>query len=203
MAIKPTTITKVESVFLEHGGTLRISEALRQGLNRSTLYAMVASGHLERLARGLYRLPDLPSIGNPDLVMVSQRVPSGVICLISALAFHGLTTQVPHVVWIAMKYQSRTPHLDYPPIRIVRFKDEAFSAGVETHKVDQVPVKIYSREKTIADCFKFRNKLGPDVAREALRLYVESGDSDIEELLRMARICRIQGILKPYLEALL
>lgn len=191
------------SVFRDGGGTLRMSEALQQGVSRHTLYALVEDGTLERLSRGLYRLADLEPVANPDLVTVSQRVPDGVICLISALDFHGLTTQIPHVVWVAIPRGNWEPKLDWPPIRVMEFGERAYQAGVETHELDGVAVRIYCPEKTLADHFKYRGRIGLDVALEALQFYVRRGHPRIGELLAMARVCRVERVMMPYLQALL
>lgn len=194
---------RAETVFREQGGTLRMSVALRHGITRYVLYAMLEEGKLERLARGVYRLADLPSLGNPDLVTVAQRIPKGVICLVSALAFHELTTQIPHVVWVAVKRRSRVPRIEWPPVRVLEFTGEAYSAGTETHALDGTPVSIYSREKTLADCFKYRNRIGRDIALEALTTYLRAGGTDIDALMKYARICRVSNVIRPYLEAML
>lgn len=188
-------------IFRERGGVLRASEALRAGIHPRTLYAMRDAGVIERLSRGLYRLVETPSLGNLDLVTVALKVPKGVICLVSALAFHNLTTQVPHEVYIALPRDSREPHLQYPPLQVFEFSGEAYSAGIETHELDGVPVRIYSPEKTLADCFKYRNKLGLDVAIEALKLYAERRNVEADEIMRFARICRVANVMRPYLEA--
>ena len=180
-----------------------MSEALRRGVNRHTLYSMVEEGTLERLSRGVYRLAELEPVANPDLVTVAQRIPGGVVCLISALAFHRLTTQIPHVVWVAVRRGVWEPKLDWPPIRIMEFGERAHQAGIEVHELDGVAVSIYSPEKTLADHFKYRNRIGLDIALESLRLYVERGHLKVEELLAMARVCRVERIMTPYLEALL
>ena len=189
--------------FRESGGTLRMAEALRRGINRYTLYSMVADGTLEKLSRGVYRLAELPLITQPDLVTVAQRIPGGVICLISALAFHGITTQIPHVVWVAIRRGAWAPSIDWPPTRIMEYGEPSYAAGTEVHEMDGAPVRVYSREKTIADCFKYRNKVGLSIALEGLRLYVESGHYMIGELMSMARVCRVERILRPYVEAML
>jgi len=182
---------------------LRTGEALRAGIHPDTLYAMRDSGHLERVSRGVYRLAGRPPLGNPDLVTVASRVPGGVICLISALSFHELTTQIPHEVDVALATGAREPRIDHPPIRTYRFTGESFTEGVETHEIDGVDVRIYSPEKTLADCFKFRNRIGLDTAVEALRSYRERGSIKVGELMRYASICRVKKILQPYLEAIL
>jgi len=191
------------NLFREHGGTLRTSEALRLGIHPRTLYAMRDSGLLEQLSRGLYRLADLPPLSNPDLATVALKVPQAVICLISALAFHELTTQIPHAVDIALPRRAERPRLDYPPLRIFWFSGLAWSEGIETHRFDEIPVRIYNPEKSVADSFKFRRKIGLDVALEALKLYRQHQHLDVSKLLHYARICRVEKVMKPYLEALL
>ena len=151
----------------------------------------------------MYRLAERPPLGNPDLVTVAKRVPNGVICLISALAFHDLTTQIPHEVHLALPRGAEEPRLDFPPIRAFRFTGKSFTEGIETHRLDGVPVRIYSPEKTLADCFKFRNKIGLDTVIEALRFYREQRSVKVDELLRFAAICRVTKVMRPYLEATL
>jgi len=166
------------------------------------LYSLRDRGVTELLSRGVHRLSDLPPVSNPDLVTVSIRFPNSVICLLSALAFHEITTQIPHEVSIAVTRESRTPVLDYPPLAVHRFSKTAFEAGIEKHDIDGVTVRIYSTEKTLADCFKFRNKLGMDVVLEALKFYKSRKSFNVRELMKYARICRVEKIMKPYLEAL-
>lgn len=192
-----------KSIFLKYGGTLRTRDAIQAGIHPRTLYAMKEAGVLERLARGLYRLVDLPRPGSPDLISVTLRVRNSVICLISALAFHEITTQIPHAVYLALRQGGRPPKLDHPPIRIFWFEGPAFSEGIEIHDIDGVPVRIYGPEKTLADCFKHRNKIGIDIAVEALKLYRKHKPLRADELVRYARICRVEKIMRPYLEAIL
>jgi predicted transcriptional regulator of viral defense system len=142
------SIENAIALFREQGGILRTGEALRLGIHPRTLYAMRDSGQLEQLSRGLYRLAELPLLSNPDLVTVALKVPQAVICLVSALAFHELTTQIPHVVDIALPNRAERPRLDYPPLRIFRFSGLAWSEGVETQRLDDVPVRIYGPEKS-------------------------------------------------------
>lgn len=191
------------ALFRQHGGTLRTAEALRLGIHPRTLYVMRDSGVLEQLSRGLYRLADLPPLSNPDLVTVALRIPQAVICLVSALAFHELTTQIPHAVDVALHNGATRPTLDYPPLRIFWFSGPAWSEGVETYQVDDVPVRIYGREKSIADSFKYRRKLGLDIALEALKLYRQGDKVDVSKLVHYTRICRVERVMRPYLEALL
>jgi predicted transcriptional regulator of viral defense system len=198
-----TTCDKAKTLFRCHGGLLRTSEALRFGIHPRTLYAMRDAGVLEQLSRGLYRLADLPPLGAPDLVAVTRKVPTGVVCLISALAFHDLTTQIPHAVYIALARGTEPPRLDYPPVRMFWFTGDAFTEGIETHTLDHISVPVYTPEKTLADCFKYRNKLGLDVALEGLKLYRQRRQMRLDELLRYTRICRVEKVMRPYLEALL
>jgi predicted transcriptional regulator of viral defense system len=190
------------AVFQKCGGTLRTSEALAAGIHPRVLYELRDSGELEQLARGVYRLASLPPLSDPDLATVAKRVPQGVICLISALAFHELTTQIPHAVHLALARTSREPVLEYPPICIYRFSKESFVAGIENLQIDDVSVRIYSAEKTLADCFKFRNKIGLDVALESLRMYRARRRPQLQQVLEFARICRVEKVVRPYLEAI-
>ena len=190
-------------VFKKHGGVLRTAEALRSGIHPRTLYAMRDSGLLERVSRGVYRLAESPPLGDPDLVTVATRIPGGVICLISALSYHELTTQIPHEVHVALPSGAEEPRLEHPPIRTYRFAGESFTAGIEVHVLDGVRVNIYNPEKTIADCFRFRNRIGLDTAIEALRSYRERGRIKVDELMRYASICRVTTVIRPYLEAIL
>ena len=188
---------------LRHGGVIRTAQAIRAGVHPRTLYALRDSGFLERLERGLYRLAELPEIGDPDLVTVALKVPAGVVCLISALAHHELTTQIPHEVSLALPRRSEYPRLRFPPIRVYWFSDQAIASGVDTHTIDGIPVRIFSPEKTIADCFKYRNKLGLDVALEALRLYCKRRRPNLDAVMRYTKIDRVQNVIRPYLEAML
>lgn len=167
------------------------------------LYSLRDKGVIEQVTRGVYRLAELPPVGNPDLVAVSLRFPSAVICLISALAFHELTTQIPHEISVAVLRGSRPPSLDYPPVHAYKFSEAAFKAGVEEHQIDGVTIRIYSPEKTLVDCFKFRNKIGMDIALEALKLYRSKKMFNLNMMLHYARICRVEKVMKPYLEATL
>lgn len=194
---------KAQAIFRKHGGTLRTTQAIAEGIHPRTLYTLRDAGILQRLSRGLYRLADSVPLANPDLVTVSLRVPEGVICLISALAFHELTTQIPHQIYIAIPRGASPPRIDYPPIRSFAFSKQVFAAGIEAHQLDKVPVRIYSPEKTLADCFKYRNKIGTDTALEAIRLYKEHRHIKVDALMRYAEICRVAKIMRPYLEAIL
>lgn len=194
---------QVRALFQQHRGTLRTKDAIAAGVHPRVLYALRDSGVLERLSRGLYRLADAPPLANPDLVTVALRVPESVICLVSALAFHRLTTQIPHEVYIALLRGSEPPRIEHPPIRNFWFTRAAFEAGIERHELDGYPVRIYSPEKTLADCFKYRNKLGLDTVVEALRLYKENRRANVQALTHFAEICRVMKVMRPYLEAIL
>ena len=190
-----------KDIFHRFGGILRTSELLKLGVHPRTLYQMRESGEIIELSRGVYRLAELPELENSDLVAVARRVPSGVICLVSALSFHALTTEIPHEVYLAIPRGKEKPRLDYPPTRVFHFSAESFSAGVEEYDTDGNLIKVFSPEKTIADCFKFRNKIGLDVAIEALkRCLVKNGSR--QKILEFARLCRVEKVIRPYLEAI-
>ncbi|MBP7693818.1 MAG: type IV toxin-antitoxin system AbiEi family antitoxin domain-containing protein, partial [Anaerolineales bacterium] len=177
-------------------------DALRLGITPRTLYALRAAGVITEMSRGLYRLADLPPLEYPDLVTAALKIPQGVICLISALAFHDLTTQIPHAVHVAVPAGAERPRLSYPPVRVFWFSGLAFSRGIETHTLDRVAVKVYSPEKTVADCFKLRHRLGLDIALEALRRQRQARPGQIDQLLYYARLNRVERVMRPYLEAL-
>lgn len=200
---KDNAFVEAASVFREHGGILRTMEAVRLGVHPRTLYAMRDAGALERLGRGLYRLADLPLLGNPDLVAVAMRVPDGVLCLLSALAVHEITTQIPHEIYVALKRGAEPPRLEHPPLRVFWFTGKAFTEGIETHQLDGVDVRVYGVAKTVADCFKYRNKLGLDVALDALKAYLREKRGGPDELVHFARVCRVEKVMRPYIEALL
>ena len=197
------TFETAEKIFKKNNGILRTGKAKKLGINEVILLQMCDEGLLVKEARGLYRLADLPPLSNPDLVQVAMRVPSSVICLISALAFYQLTTQIPYKVYIALPREVKAPRIEYPPLDIVYLSKKPYSAGIEKHILDEVKVRIYSREKTIADCFKFRNKTGLDIALEALKDYLRQPNRDIQGILNYARINRVEKIIRPYLQAAL
>ncbi len=200
--MKKSSISHAIEVFRRHGYMMRTQQALREGIAPRTLYEMRDRGLLTMLNRGLFRLADAPRLAQPDLAHVAMIVPKGVVCLISALAFHNLTNQIPHRVYLALPTHSEKPRLQYPPLALFWLSGEVFSAGIEVHQIDQIPVRIYGREKTVADCFKFRNKIGLDVAREALQEALRRG-CRVEVLLQYARIDRVDKIMQTYLESML
>jgi len=191
----------VQAVFRQHGGQLRISEALTQGISRYQFYRLRDEGLIEPVSRGLYRLADLPPIENPDLVAAATRFPHAVLCLISALDWHGITTQIPHAVHLAVERNTRLPVLDYPPVYGYRFSEKAFSEGIEQVVVDGISLQVYNPEKTLADCFKFRNRIGMDVVLEALELYRVRKTFRPGKLMEYAKVCRVAKVMAPYVEA--
>jgi predicted transcriptional regulator of viral defense system len=203
MERRKSRFEEAREVFLKHGGVMRTGEALAAGIHPQTLYEMRDSGAVDRLSRGVYRLADIPPLGNPDLVSVAVRVPESVVCLISALSFHDITLEIPHEIYIAVRRKTRPPRIDYPPVRVFRYSDAVFNAGVETHELDGVSVRIFSPEKTIVDCFRYRNKIGTSVAVEALRFYAERSRRDVTAIMEFARLCRVETVMRPYLEAVL
>ncbi|MBI3900000.1 MAG: type IV toxin-antitoxin system AbiEi family antitoxin domain-containing protein [Gammaproteobacteria bacterium] len=172
------------------------------GVHRQVLTRLVEVGELERVIRGVYRLPDHPLTEHHGLVMASAAVPHGVICLLSALQFHEIGTQIPSEVWIAIDRRARRPALKYPPLRIQRYSGAALSEGIESHRIEGRTVRVYNAAKTVADCFKYRNKIGIDVVLEALREAWRARRFTMDELNRYARICRVDRVMRPYLEAL-
>lgn len=171
-------------------------------IHRQILTRLVAEGLIERVVRGVYRLSEQPVTENHGLALAAVAVPQGVICLLSALQYHGIGTQLPSEVWMALDRRAWRPRLAYPPLRIVRYTGKALSAGVETHRMEGRPVKVYVPAKTVADCFKYRYKLGIDVALEALREGWRARRFTLDELDRYAAICRVQRVMRPYIESL-
>nr|WP_263831575.1 type IV toxin-antitoxin system AbiEi family antitoxin domain-containing protein [Salinibacter sp.] len=171
-----------------------------EGIPRQSLSRLVDRGDLVRIGRGLYRPPDHEVTAHHSLAVAAKRVPKGTVCLLSALQFHGLTTQNPLDVWLAIGHKDRDPTVDAVSLRIVRMSGEARTEGVETHEIEGVSVPIYEPAKTVADCFKYRSRVGLDVALEALRDFHEQGGS-IDALWHYADLCRVQTVIRPYMEA--
>lgn len=200
-------ISQTETPLAQNGealpnGVLRGRDLTQQGVSRQRVQRLLARGELVRIGRGLYARPDATMTENHTLAQVSARVPQGVICLASALQFHQLTTQNPWQVWLLIERHARVPHLDYPPLRVLRAGGEAFTEGVEEHSVEGVTVRVTSVAKTVADCFKYRNKTGLDVALEALRECLQERRTDRTLLRQYARVCRVERVMQPYMEAL-
>lgn len=178
-------------------------EIAAAGIHRQVLSRLVATAEIERVVRGLYKLPAQPITEHHGLAMAASSIPQGVVCLFSALQFHGVGTQLPSEIWIAVDRRSRRPALKYPPLRIFRFSGDALIEGVALHCIEGQSVRVYGVAKTLADCFKYRNKIGLDVALEALREAWRAQQFTMDELDRYARICRVQRVMQPYLEALI
>jgi len=177
-------------------------ELVAAGIHSQVLSRLVETGQLERVVRGVYRLPEQSVTEHHGLALVSAAVPQAAVCLLSALQFHGLGTQLPWEVWVALDRRARRPVLKFPPLRVFRFTGAALTSGVESHRIEGQSVRIYSVAKTIADCFKYRNKIGLDVALEALREAWRTRRLTMDELDHYARICRVERVMRPYMEAL-
>jgi len=195
-------IREAINLFKNREGVLRTSDALSAGIHPRNLYKLRDEGVIIRLERGLYKLNDDKPLSNPDLVIVAARIPSAKICLLSALDFHDLTKEIPHKVHIAIARTQRDPKIDHPPLQVYRFSDESLTEGVEKHTVDGQTIQVYNPAKTIADCFKFRNQIGNEIAIEALREGIRQGKATYKEIMRYAGICRVASVMKPYMEAL-
>ncbi|MEJ2737048.1 MAG: type IV toxin-antitoxin system AbiEi family antitoxin domain-containing protein [Anaerolineae bacterium] len=182
-------------------GVLRPRDLDAHGIPRIYLSRLCERGLLDRVGRGLYVLPDADVSEHHTLAEAGKRVPHGVVCLLSALRFHGLTTQSPSEVWLAIANKAWRPQVDYPPLRFVRFSERTLEAGVEEHSIEGVLVRIYNPAKTVADCFKYRNKIGLDVALEALRDCRRQRRCTNDELWHYAKICRVANVMRPYMEA--
>jgi predicted transcriptional regulator of viral defense system len=180
---------------------LRAREFIAMGVPRQAITRLVQSGEVQKLTRGLYALANYEPSQHQAIIEAQKRVPGGVICLLSALQFHDFTTQNPHEVWIAIDEKDRIPQLDYPPLRIVRFSKQLRHEGVKAHRLAGVDVHVTSQARTVADCFKYRNKIGLDVALEALRDFRAKKSGRMDELWTAAKLTRVTRVMTPYLEA--
>jgi predicted transcriptional regulator of viral defense system len=199
-----TTIVKEQVLALaQEKRILRPRDLIEAGISRNCLQGLCNDGELVRTGRGVYALPPETWTEHHALAEVSVRIPNAVVCLLSALRFHGLTTQEPPSVWIALDQGKHQPRAVYPPIRVVRFSGKALSDGVESHSIEGVACRVFSPAKTVADCFKHRNKIGLDVALEALRETWRSKRVTMDELGVFAEVCRVSKVMRPYLESLL
>lgn len=196
-----TAEAKVLDLAMERG-VLRPRDLARADLPADYLWRLYRKEKLKRVGRGLYALPGADLTEHHTLAEAALRVPHGVVCLLSALRFHDLTTQAPHEVWMAIDVKARRPKEEIIPLRIVRFSGEALTTGIEEHEVEGVCVKVYGPAKTVADCFKYRNKIGLDVALEALRDCWRKRLATADELWRYAEVCRVARVMRPYLESL-
>ena len=186
--------------FQKHGGITRFSAIIKAGFHPDSLAALKKEKRVEKIARGLYRLTNYTFGSHPDLVTACLQAPRGVICLLSALAFHEATNEIPHYVDVAIPQRSRANKIAYPPVKFYRFSPKAWEAGIEEHETAGHRIKIYSLAKTVADCFKFRNKIGADVARDAIKVAVTEKGIKPKEIMHFAKICRVDRIIKPILE---
>lgn len=183
-------------------GIIRPRDMDEYGIHRKYVQELNNLGILNRIGRGLYTLPDTEPSENRSIAEACKRVPSGIICLLSALRFHGLTTQSPYEIWMAIDHKARSPREPGISIRIARFSGKALTSGVEQHTIEGVSIRVYNPAKTVADCFKFRNKIGLDVAIEALRDCHRTHKCTMDDLWKYAKICRVANIMKPYLESI-
>jgi predicted transcriptional regulator of viral defense system len=194
---------KAKNIFRQNNGLLRTSQAIKLGIPPGTFYAMRDAGLIVQENRGVYRLEEQPPISNPDLVQVALLIPKAVICLISALDFHQLTTQIPHCIYITLPMDVKRPRLEYPALDVIWRTEAPYTSGIEQHILDGVPVRIYSREKTIADCLRYENRVGRDIVLEALKDYRRQKPVNVEALMRYARINKVSQRMQSYLEIIL
>jgi predicted transcriptional regulator of viral defense system len=201
MMPQPTQTQRVLELARQRGW-LRSRDLQAVGAPRVMLTRLMARGQLEKVGRGLYRLPQTRMSEDESLGAIALKVPQAVFCLLTALQFHGLTTQLPRQVWLAMPRGSHAPRIDYPPLRMVQYSGESYSQGIEVFKRDQVPLRVYGVAKTVADCFKHRSAIGLDVALEALKEARSGQRASADDLWRFAKICRVANVMRPYLEAI-
>jgi len=199
---RPNTYTDKVLDLVRNAGVLRPRDLDAYGIPRTYLSRLLAAGKLHRVGRGLYVLPGSNVSEHRSLAEACKRVPKGVVCLLSALRFHELTTQAPFEVWLAIGEKAWRPRVDYPPLRVVRFSAAALASGVEQHQIEGVTIPVFSPAKTVADCFKYRNKIGLDVAIEALRECWGSRRCTMDDLWKYAKVCRVQNVMRPYLESI-
>lgn len=183
-------------------GLIRPSDLSKRGLPTVALTRMVRKGLLQRVGRGLYAIPESTVSAQGALAEVAIKYPQAIICLLSALRLHELTTQAPFEVWLAIPNKARAPKIDYPALRVVRFSGSALTDGIEEHTIDGVSVRVTNIARTVADCFKFRNKIGLDVALEALQEAWNTKRTSMDELWRYANVCRVANVMRPYMESL-
>jgi len=189
--------------FKKGGGAIKFSAILKAGFHPDSLNTLETKKKVEKIARGLYRLANYDIGEHPDLVTVSLQAPRGVICLLSALSFHNATIEIPKYVDIAIPRGTHAYRIKYPPVRFYRFDSKPWKAGIEEHRIEGYKIKVYNLAKTIADCFKFRNKIGMDVVRDALKIAIAERNIKPEEIMQYAKICRVDNIIKPILESML
>jgi predicted transcriptional regulator of viral defense system len=202
MKTQINTLLQAENLFRRHSGILRTTQARALGIHPRTLYALRDEGRIIRAGRGFYELAEPELTEHHSFALACKRAPHGVICLLSALRFHDLTTQAPFEVWLAIDRSVRAPKLDILHLRIFRFSGQALQTGIEEHEIEGVKVRVYNPAKTIVDCFKYRHKIGLDVALEAVREGWRERRFTMDELWHYAKICRVANVMRPYLEML-
>ena len=191
------------SFFKKRGGLASYGEILEAGFSKTLLKTSLNSDQIQKIDRSLYKLSEGISLSNPDLVAVSLRIPHGIVCLVSALSFHEATKEIPQFVDIAIPRGNHASKIKYPPVKFYRFDPQTWKLGMEEHKIEGHSIKIYSLARTVADCFKFRNKIGVDVAREALKIAVIEKKIKPKEIMQYSKTCRVDRIIKPLIEAML
>lgn len=202
MYVSDSKIEEAVKLFKKRDGVMRTSEVLDAGVHRRTLYHMRDEGIVTAIQRGVYQLTEIEPLSNPDLVVVAKKIPEARICLISALSIHGMTNEIPHKIHIALPRSSWQPKLDYPPLKVYRFSEETINSGLQIQSMDGVEIKVFNPAKTIADCFKFRNQIGLDVAIDALKRGINDGKATYRDIMTYAKLCKVERVIKPYLEAI-
>ena len=195
-------IAKAVEIFGNNAGIMRTSKALELGIQARTLYSMRDQGLLERLSRGVYHLASLPLPHQPDVAAVMQRIPNAVLCLVSALDFHEIGTQIPAEIQVALPHDTKAPRIDYPRIKGFHMSSASLRAGLEQHDMGGTVINVFGVAKTIADCFKYRGQIGQDIAIEALQEVIRGGRASAADIMRFAAIDRVTNIIRPYLEVL-
>jgi len=189
--------------FQSNGGIAHFSAILRAGFHSDSLTILEKEKKVEKIARGLYRLIDYAPKSYPDLISASLQAPRGVVCLLSALSFHEATIEVPKYIDIAVQKGTRAYRIKYPPVKFYHFSLESWEVGIEDQKIEHFTVKVYNLAKTIADCCKFRNKIGMNVVRDALKIAVSEKNIKPKEIMHYSKICRVDNIIKPMVEVIL
>jgi len=189
--------------FKKHGGVLRFTDILKAGFHPDSLSAIEKAGKVEKIARGLYHVVNYKPWSHPDLVIASLQAPKGAVCLISALSFYEVTSEIPRYVDIAIPQGTHANRIKYPPVKFYHFAPKAWKAGLQEHEIEGYKIKIYNLAKTIVDCFKFRNRIGMSIARDALKVGITEKKVEPKEVMKYAKICRVSSVIKPILEAMI
>jgi len=196
-------VQKLIDFFQQHHGVARFSAILNAGFHPDVLRMLQQEGKVEKIARGLYRITRYPFSSYPDLIIASLQAPRGIICLLSALAFHEATNEIPRFIDIAIPAGTRANKITYPPVKFYRFSPRVWELGIEQHQFNGHKIRVYCLAKTLADCFKFRNKIGANIVREALKIAISEKNIKPQEILKYAKVCRVDRIIKPLLEILI